>query len=191
MKQLQKFIWRVCLRIQISLHLQLHIPQFLINQTIFCATKNCVSRFGRQKDLINDEIKHMEVRIWRLSLLAWAFKIALVKESFGLLWVIYSCRNSVHVKCIFYLHQFRLYFDMNGFFFFFFLFFLYIFPCLFLFYQVKATAENVDEAVRELPDANLVRYFFCFIFRLIINDAFVIALKDLRRSFTYQNNRLY
>jgi len=23
---------------------------------------------------------------------------------------------------------------------------------------VKATAENVDEAVRELPDANLVRY---------------------------------
>lgn len=28
------------------------------------------------------------------------------------------------------------------------------------FYQVKATAENVDEAVRELPDANLVRYSF-------------------------------
>jgi len=31
---------------------------------------------------------------------------------------------------------------------------------LYLFYQVKATAENVDEAVRELPDANLVRYSF-------------------------------
>lgn len=31
---------------------------------------------------------------------------------------------------------------------------------LFLIYQVKATAENVDEAVRELPDANLVRYSF-------------------------------
>lgn len=29
-----------------------------------------------------------------------------------------------------------------------------------LIYQVKATAENVDEAVRELPDANLVRYSF-------------------------------
>lgn len=28
------------------------------------------------------------------------------------------------------------------------------------FYQVKATAENVDEAVRELPDANSVRYSF-------------------------------
>lgn len=26
--------------------------------------------------------------------------------------------------------------------------------------QVKETAENVDEAVRELPDANLVRYTF-------------------------------
>ena len=29
-------------------------------------------------------------------------------------------------------------------------------------YQVKATAENVDEAVRGLPDANLVRYSFHF-----------------------------
>jgi hypothetical protein len=79
---------------------------------------------------------------------------------------------------------------MNGFIFLF-PFFFNIFQCLFLFYQVKATAENVDEAVRELPDANLVRYFFCFMFRLIINDAFVIALKDLQRGFTYQNNRLY
>ena len=37
---------------------------------------------------------------------------------------------------------------------------------IFLYFQVKATAENVDEAVRELPDANLVRYsfFFCFVF---------------------------
>lgn len=50
-KQLQTFILR-CLRVQILLHLQLHIPWFLINQTIFCATKNCVSRFGRKKDLI-------------------------------------------------------------------------------------------------------------------------------------------
>lgn len=30
-------------------------------------------------------------------------------------------------------------------------------------HQVKATAENVNEAVRELPDANLVRYSFLFI----------------------------
>jgi len=30
-------------------------------------------------------------------------------------------------------------------------------------YQVKATAENVDEAVRELPDANLVRYSFFWV----------------------------
>ena len=28
--------------------------------------------------------------------------------------------------------------------------------------QVKATAGNVDEAVRELPDANLVRYTYFF-----------------------------
>lgn len=33
---------------------------------------------------------------------------------------------------------------------------------IFLYFQVKATAENVDEAVRELPDANLVRYSFFF-----------------------------
>ena len=32
-----------------------------------------------------------------------------------------------------------------------------------LLHQVKATAENVDEAVRELPDANSVRYSFLFI----------------------------
>jgi hypothetical protein len=49
---------------------------------------------------------------------------------------------------------------------------------LFLFNQVKATAETVDEAVRELPDANLVRYSFCFMFGLIIVDASVIGLKD-------------
>jgi hypothetical protein len=36
-----------------------------------------------------------------------------------------------------------------------------------LLYQVKATAENVDEAVRELPDANLVRYSFLFRLGLI------------------------
>jgi hypothetical protein len=68
--------------------------------------------------------------------------------------------------------------------------FLFLFQYSFLFYQVKATAENVDDAVRELPDANLVRYFFGFMFRLMINDAFVIALKDLQSGFTYQNNRL-
>jgi hypothetical protein len=33
---------------------------------------------------------------------------------------------------------------------------------LFVSYQVKATAVNVDEAVRELPDANLVRYSLCY-----------------------------
>ena len=31
--------------------------------------------------------------------------------------------------------------------------------------QVKATAGNVDEAVRELPDANLVRYIYFLMFR--------------------------
>lgn len=46
---------------------------------------------------------------------------------------------------------------------------------MFLSYQVKATAENVDEAVRELPDANLVRY--SSLFGLIV-DAFIIALTD-------------
>jgi hypothetical protein len=30
--------------------------------------------------------------------------------------------------------------------------------------QVKATAGNVDEAVRELPDANLVRYIYFLMF---------------------------
>lgn len=44
---------------------------------------------------------------------------------------------------------------------------------IYLPYQVKATAENVDEAVRELPDANLVRY--SSLFRLIV-DAFIVAL---------------
>lgn len=34
-------------------------------------------------------------------------------------------------------------------------------------FQVKATAENVDEAVRDLPDANLVRYSFRSMLRLI------------------------
>lgn len=43
---------------------------------------------------------------------------------------------------------------------------------MFLSYQVKATAENVDGAVRELPDANLVRY--SSLFRLIIH-MFIIA----------------
>lgn len=37
---------------------------------------------------------------------------------------------------------------------------------MFFSYQVKATAENVNEAVRELPDANLVRY--SSLFRLIV-----------------------
>jgi hypothetical protein len=31
--------------------------------------------------------------------------------------------------------------------------------------QVKATAENVDEAVRELPDPNLVRYIYNLLFQ--------------------------
>lgn len=44
---------------------------------------------------------------------------------------------------------------------------------MFLPYQVKATAENVDEAVRELPDANLVRY--SSLFRPIV-DVFIVAL---------------
>lgn len=50
---------------------------------------------------------------------------------------------------------------------------------LFLFNQVKATAETVDEAVRELPDANSVRYSFLFIFRLIIVDAYVFRFKEI------------
>lgn len=49
---------------------------------------------------------------------------------------------------------------------------------LFLFNQVKATAETVDEAVRDLPDANSVRYSFLFIFRLIIVDAYVFRFKE-------------
>lgn len=50
---------------------------------------------------------------------------------------------------------------------------------LFLFNQVKATAETVDEAVRDLPDANSVRYSFLFIFRLIIVDAYVFRFKEI------------
>jgi len=53
-----------------------------------------------------------------------------------------------------------------------------MFLSLFLFNQVKATAETVDEAVRELPDANLVRYSFYFMFGLIIVDAYIIGFKE-------------
>lgn len=34
-------------------------------------------------------------------------------------------------------------------------------------FQVKAIAENVDKAVRELPDANLVGFLFSYFFLLL------------------------
>lgn len=48
-----------------------------------------------------------------------------------------------------------------------------------VFDQVKATAENVDEAVRELPDANLVRYS-SFLSILLVNNKYIIILKMTR-----------
>ena len=60
-----------------------------------------------------------------------------------------------------------------------------MFLSLFLFNQVKATAETVDDAVRELPDANLVRYSFLFMFGLIIFDAYVIRFKEFLFLFIY------
>ena len=68
---------------------------------------------------------------------------------------------------------------------FYFLPFFDMFLSLFLFNQVKATAETVDDAVRELPDANLVRYSFLFMFGLIIFDAYVIRFKEFLFLFIY------
>lgn len=48
----------------------------------------------------------------------------------------------------------------------------------FVFYQVKATAENVDEAVRELPDANLVRYSFCSVLAIVNSSCLYHGLKE-------------
>lgn len=59
-----------------------------------------------------------------------------------------------------------------------------------VFDQVKATAENVDEAVRELPDANLVRYS-SFLSILLVNNKYVIILKMTRENITYQNDKIF
>jgi hypothetical protein len=42
--------------------------------------------------------------------------------------------------------------------------------------QVKATAEDVDEAVRELPDPNLVRYIYNFLFQCSLEATLLMAV---------------
>lgn len=49
---------------------------------------------------------------------------------------------------------------------------------VFVSYQVKATAENVDEAVRELPDANLVRYSFHSVLAFVNSLCLYYGLKE-------------
>lgn len=52
-----------------------------------------------------------------------------------------------------------------------------------IFFQVKATAENVNEAVRELPDANLVRYSFCSGLGLAYNISCYHSQKDYKYTY--------